>query len=278
MPAIYFDMDGTLVDFYGVDGWLNYIHNEDTTPYDCAVPLIDTSYLSILLSQLKNTGYTLGIISWSAKNGTKEYNKAVRASKLKWIKKYFGSLFDEFHVVKYGTRKDSVAKIKDGILFDDDANVRAKWRGTAYDATDILTEINRLVNIFNTNAEELIAKALEDKIMAYCYTATDHDGTTFVKVGMTIRGEQRIKEYSYKLWRGGPTYRPTNKEYIVFFPCKNEYDAYAMECSLHHYFFFYDCNNSIYIKNDRFKNIPALREEMLREDGELMRDYHKLGY
>ena len=30
--TIYFDMDGTLANFYGVENWLDYLENEDTTP------------------------------------------------------------------------------------------------------------------------------------------------------------------------------------------------------------------------------------------------------
>ena len=37
--------------------------------------------------------------------------------------------FDEMHIVKYGTRKDYVAKDKNGILFDDSEEVRKNWRG-----------------------------------------------------------------------------------------------------------------------------------------------------
>ena len=279
MPAIYFDMDGTLADFYGVDGWLDYIHNEDTTPYDCAAPLIDTSYLSVLLNQLKNIGYTLGIISWSAKDGTKEYNKAVRASKLKWIKKYFGSLFDEFHVVKYGTSKNRVAKAKNAILFDDNADVRAKWQGESYAADDIIMILTGLVDAFNQMPQKLIKEALQKELMAYCYLADDRHGETFVKVGMTTRGERRIKEYRLRDYSTRRSYYyPTNKKYVVFFPCKNEYDAYAMECALHYYFFFYDKEDISFYPNDRFYKVPAKVEEMLQPEGFLMQSYHKLGY
>ena len=31
--AIYFDMDGTIADLYGFDGWLDYLHAEDVKPY-----------------------------------------------------------------------------------------------------------------------------------------------------------------------------------------------------------------------------------------------------
>ena len=37
---INFDMDGTLVDFYGVEGWLDDLMNRNTRPYREAKPRI----------------------------------------------------------------------------------------------------------------------------------------------------------------------------------------------------------------------------------------------
>lgn len=137
MPAIYFDMDGTIANLYGVADWLNALHMESVMPYVAAEPLVNPSNFVAIIEQLKNKGYTIGIISWSAKNGSKGYNKRVRAAKLAWVKNYFGNIFDEFHVVKYGTPKHTVAKIKNSILVDDDSNVRKMWRnGEVIDATD----------------------------------------------------------------------------------------------------------------------------------------------
>ena len=43
---INFDMDGTIANFYGVDGWLDYLMNKDVTPYKEAKPLINFSALA----------------------------------------------------------------------------------------------------------------------------------------------------------------------------------------------------------------------------------------
>ena len=146
MPAIYFDMDGTLADFYGVNGWLEYLHNEDTTPYEIAESRINTEQFKDIISSLKSIGFTIGIISWSAKNGSKEYNKAVRRTKKQWLFNVFGNVFDEFHVVKYGTPKHRVANIKDSILVDDDINVRNAWKnGQTIDATNCVEMMETLV-------------------------------------------------------------------------------------------------------------------------------------
>ena len=38
---IWLDMDGTIVDLYGVDNWLEYIKAEDEKPYKIAKPLVN---------------------------------------------------------------------------------------------------------------------------------------------------------------------------------------------------------------------------------------------
>lgn len=137
MQAIYFDMDGTIANFYDVDGWLDAIEHESVMPYVAAKPLMNPAQLIEIIMTLKNKGFTIGIISWSAMNGSKAYNKCVRAAKLAWIKNYFGNIFDEFHVVKYGTPKHQVANIKDSIIVDDDCRVRNAWKnGATIDATN----------------------------------------------------------------------------------------------------------------------------------------------
>ena len=42
--TINFDMDGTFVDLYGVKNWLDYLINEDITPYKTAKPLVNHGF------------------------------------------------------------------------------------------------------------------------------------------------------------------------------------------------------------------------------------------
>jgi FMN phosphatase YigB (HAD superfamily) len=126
---INFDMDGTLADFYGVEGWLDFLMNEDTTPYEKAKPLFDTTELSALLNELQQRGYEINIISWGSKNSTKEFLKATESAKIEWLKKYFDVTFDNIFVVPYGTPKDT---IKRGVLFDDNNSIRTNYNGVSF--------------------------------------------------------------------------------------------------------------------------------------------------
>ena len=38
--TIFFDMDGTIADFYNVPNWLLKLRNNDASPYEEAVPLL----------------------------------------------------------------------------------------------------------------------------------------------------------------------------------------------------------------------------------------------
>ena len=136
MRTIYFDMDGPIATLYEVENWLPNLIDSDPTPYEEAEPMVNMKDLSGLLKDLQHMGIRIGIVSWLAKNSTKEYDKAVRTAKRRWLKENIDITFDEIHIVKYGTRKDYIVRDKNGILFDDELNNRNKWRGLAIDPTE----------------------------------------------------------------------------------------------------------------------------------------------
>lgn len=137
--TIYFDMDGTITDLYGVTNWLDYLMEENTFPYEIAKPLLRLSALAKILNRLQREGFKIGIISWTSKCGSPEYNKKVTAAKEKWLRTHLKSVqFDEIHIVKYGTIKDKFRNTEKDILFDDEERNRKEWCGQAYDVDNIL--------------------------------------------------------------------------------------------------------------------------------------------
>ena len=144
--AIYFDMDGTIADLYGVEGWLNDLESENERPYATAKPLIRMSALARVLNRLQKEGYTIGIVSWLSKGGSDNYNEKVAYAKQKWLKQHLASVnFDEINIVKYGTPKSTAVNIQGGILFDDEEKNRTEWNGTAFDVDNII-EILKALN------------------------------------------------------------------------------------------------------------------------------------
>lgn len=140
--AIFFDMDGTIADLYGVNGWLDDLRAERVRPYAEARPLVNLSKLARRLNQLSREGYTINIISWTSRGGSLEYNNEVEAVKRDWLARHLPSVhFTEIFVIPYGTPKSSCGN---GILFDDEAANRDEWGEGAYDATEIFEILREL--------------------------------------------------------------------------------------------------------------------------------------
>ena len=137
--TIFFDMDGTIADLYGVENWLDYLIASDALPYEIAKPLIKLNTLARVLNKLQKQGYKIGVISWLAKNSNETYDEQVTRAKKEWLKKHLTSVtFDEIHIVKYGTPKQTFAKTKNDILFDDEEKNRNDWTGKAFDVDSII--------------------------------------------------------------------------------------------------------------------------------------------
>ena len=94
------------------------------------------SVLARYLNRLQRDGYEINIISWLAKNSTKEFDEKVTESKKKWLKKHLSSVnWDKITIVPYGIDKSTLGY---GILFDDEEQNRKMWGDGAYDVTNIL--------------------------------------------------------------------------------------------------------------------------------------------
>lgn len=147
--TIVFDMDGTIADFYGVNGWLDDLKAENTRPYEEARPLYDVNYLNSLIECLKMVGWKIVVTTWLAKGGSKEYNNRTRKAKLEWLRKY-NFPYDEIHLVKYGTTKADCTRKLGGfqVLVDDNENVRKGWKlGATINANEnILKELEKLLD------------------------------------------------------------------------------------------------------------------------------------
>jgi len=139
---INFDMDGTFVNLYGVDNWIEYLDNFDSTLYEIAKPLFNMSAFARAINRLQRNGWKINIISWSSKYSTADFDVEVKNAKMKWLAKHLPSVkWDAINVVAYGEEK---YKYGSGILFDDEQHNREVWTGTAYDVNNILDILNSL--------------------------------------------------------------------------------------------------------------------------------------
>ena len=142
---ICFDMDGTIADLYGVDGWLQDLINHNTRPYKEAKAMVNMNSLARVLNRLQRNGHEIGIISWLAKSGTQEYNEAVANVKRQWLALHLASVhFDFVEIVNYGTDKNIVNTGINDILFDDEIGNRENWNGIAYSVENIIEVLRGL--------------------------------------------------------------------------------------------------------------------------------------
>ena len=140
--AIWFDMDGTIANLYGVENWLPKLCNADPSPYAEAKPLVRMASLARVLNRLQKNGYKIGVISWLSKNGSENYGEAVATVKREWLACHLKSVrFDYIDIVAYGTPKQNG---RNGILFDDEEQNRNAWNGKAYDVDNIIEVLKGL--------------------------------------------------------------------------------------------------------------------------------------
>lgn len=141
---IWFDMDGTIADLYGVENWLDYLIAKDETPYAVAKPLVNLNTLAKLIHKAQRNGFKVCVVSALAKNSTTEYDEKVKKAKMKWLKKHLASVtFDEIRFVPYTFVKNNVNSGSD-ILFDDEERHLTAWTGTAVHASKIFTTLRAI--------------------------------------------------------------------------------------------------------------------------------------
>ena len=143
--TINFDMDGTFVNLYGVENWLDYLVNEDTTPYEIAKPLFNMSIFARYLNKLQQNGWEIAIVTWLSKNATDDYNRKVAKAKMEWLNRHLPSVeWDRVTILEYGTPKQIYCDYEGDILFDDELNNRTNWNGVAFDVENIIEVLKTL--------------------------------------------------------------------------------------------------------------------------------------
>ena len=141
---IWFDMDGTIADLYGVENWLEMLIAHDETPYAIAKPIVNLSVLARLMNKVQRKGFEICIISALAKDSTAEYDEKVRNAKIKWLANHLKSVhFDEIRFVPYWYTKNDVNTGAD-VLFDDEERHLEKWTGTAVHASKMIETLKAI--------------------------------------------------------------------------------------------------------------------------------------
>lgn len=141
---IWFDMDGTIADLYGVENWLPMLIAHDETPYAVAKPIVNLALLARLMNKAQRNGFEICIVTALAKDATAEYDERVINAKKGWLKKHLKSVqFNEIRFVPYTYTKNDVNTGAD-ILFDDEERHLTAWTGKAVHATQMIETLKAL--------------------------------------------------------------------------------------------------------------------------------------
>ncbi len=149
MKKIYFDMDGTIYNLYGIRGWLSKLESKSPTVFTEGLPMVNLQELNATLRTLSLKGYTFGIITWLPKDATQAYNKSCTRQKKQWVAKNIPLLLNDFTALPYGVNKSRAKAHRQAIIVDDDARVAVEWLGNGgivIDANhDIIKQLKQLI-------------------------------------------------------------------------------------------------------------------------------------
>ena len=140
MATIYFDMDGTIADFYSVPHWLDHLDAQRTTPYELAKPMVHPSMFTLVVWAMQRKGYRIAILSALSRTGDADFHARIKTAKSEWLKKNYPLIqWDEIIYVPYGSNKNEYATDAVKVLFDDEERNRSEWCGSAYTPDKILS-------------------------------------------------------------------------------------------------------------------------------------------
>ena len=148
MKKIYFDMDGTVYDLYGMENWLEMLRNEEKGAFTLGNALVNMDELKEVCLRLIAKGYQIGIITWLPMGASLEYCEICTKEKREWAEKNMPYI-SEFYALEYGVPKQyaPAKRAKEMWLIDDNKEVREMWitekQRKAIDATENI--INALV-------------------------------------------------------------------------------------------------------------------------------------
>lgn len=148
MKKIYFDMDGTVYDLYGMENWLEMLRNEEKGAFTLGNALVNMDELKEVCLRLIAKGYQIGIITWLPMGASLEYCEICTKEKREWAEKNMPYI-SEFYALEYGVPKQyaPARRAAKMWLVDDNKEVREMWitekQRKAIDATENI--INALV-------------------------------------------------------------------------------------------------------------------------------------
>ena len=136
---IYFDLDGTIYDLYGMENWLERIENEKPNTFTDGKFIVNYDEFMQCVKELKEQGYNFNVISWLPYDVTYDYRKKCEQEKRSWIKKFL-PFVKNVEIQFYGILKHT--HVESGILIDDNEKICRHWRNENRIALNVNKEFN----------------------------------------------------------------------------------------------------------------------------------------
>lgn len=130
--TVYLDMDGTIADLYGIENWLDRLHNSDEKIFLECKPIISESELFRIFPE---NSFEIKILSMTPLGATPEYCANVAEQKNTWLDRYFPRITKRIYR-KYGHNKNLKGS-KNAILIDDSESIRESFLGIAINPAEL---------------------------------------------------------------------------------------------------------------------------------------------
>ncbi len=129
---VYLDMDGTIFDLYGQDGWLEKLRSENAEVFGGDRRIITEERLRMFFPADE---YDVRVLSMTPLGASKEYCEKVVEKKNEWLDKFFPSITKRIYRA-YGHNKN-LKNSENAILVDDSEPIRNSWRGIAINPAEL---------------------------------------------------------------------------------------------------------------------------------------------
>lgn len=126
---IYFDLDGTVYNLYGIAEWEPKLRAENPNVFREGSFIGDYQDFMSICHKLLEKGVQFGVITWLPMQASEEYERECAEVKREWVKKFM-PFVNEFIAQTYGIPKQNaiIKRAKRMYLLDDNTQVCEMWQ------------------------------------------------------------------------------------------------------------------------------------------------------
>lgn len=126
---IYFDLDGTVYNLYGVNEWEPKLRAENPNVFREGSFIGDYQEFMNICNKLLEKGVQFGVITWLPMQASPEYEVECELVKREWVQRYM-PFVSEFTAQSYGVPKQNaiIKRAKTMYLLDDNTEICEMWQ------------------------------------------------------------------------------------------------------------------------------------------------------